>query len=151
MSELEDRLKNDLTTAIKARDKVRTSTLRMVLAAISTEKAAGSTHRDLADEEIIKLLTREAKKRREAAQAFEQGGRTDQAESERAESEILSEYLPTQLTDDELAELVTAAIGETGASGPKAMGQVMKVVNPRVAGRAEGSRVAAEVKKQLNT
>ena len=149
MSELKDRLKNDLTTAIKARDKVRTSTLRMVLAAISTEEAVGSTHRSLGDDEVTKLLTREAKKRREAAQAFEQGGRTDKAESERAESEILSEYLPEQLTDEELAGLVTAAIGETGAEGPKAMGQVMKVVNPRVAGRAEGARVAAEVKKQL--
>lgn len=149
MSELKDRLKNDLTTAIKARDKARTSTLRMVLAAISTEEAAGSTQRSLSDDEVIKLLTREAKKRRDAAQAFEQGGRTDKAEAERAESEILSEYLPKQLTDDELAALVNAAIGETGAEGPKAMGQVMKVVNPRVAGRAEGSRVAAEVKKQL--
>lgn len=150
MSELKDRLKNDLTTAIKARDKVRTSTLRMVLAAISTEEAAGSTHRSLGDDEVTKLLIREAKKRREAAQAFEQGGRTDKAEAELAESEILSEYLPKQLTDDELAELVTAAIGETGAVGPKAMGQVMKAVNPRVGGRAEGSRVAAEVKKQLS-
>lgn len=149
MSELKDRLKNDLTTAIKERDKVRTGTLRMVLAAISTEEAAGSSQRDLDDAEVTKLLTREAKKRREAAEAFEKGDRPDQAEAERAESEIISDYLPKQLTDEELFELVSAAIGETGAQGPKEMGQVMKVVNPRVAGRAEGSRVAAEVKRQL--
>lgn len=149
MSELKDRLKNDLTAAIKERDKVRTGTLRMVLAAISTEESAGSSQRDLDDAEVTKLLTREAKKRREAAEAFDQGGRSDQAEAERAESEVISDYLPKQLTDGELSELVSAAIGETGAEGPKQMGQVMKVVNPRVAGRAEGSRVAAEVKRQL--
>lgn len=151
MSELKDRLKNDLTTAIKARDKVRTGTLRMVLAAISTEEAAGSSQRDLDDAEVTKLLTREAKKRREAAEAFEKGDRPDQAGAERAESEIISDYLPKQLTDEELSELVSSAIGETGAQGPKEMGQVMKVVNPRVAGRAEGSRVAAEVKRQLTS
>lgn len=149
MSELKDRLKNDLTTAIKDRDKVRTGTLRMVLAAISTEEAAGASQRDLEDAEVTKLLTREAKKRREAAEAFDKGGRPDQAEAERAESEVISDYLPKQLTDEELSELVSSAIGETGAQGPKEMGQVMKVVNPRVAGRAEGSRVAAEVKRQL--
>ncbi|MBE3001828.1 GatB/YqeY domain-containing protein [Nocardiopsis sp. HNM0947] len=149
MSELKDRLKNDLTAAIKERDKVRTGTLRMVLAAISTEESAGSSQRDLDDAEVTKLLTREAKKRREAAEAFDQGGRSDQAAAERAESEVISDYLPKQLTDGELSELVSAAIGETGAEGPKQMGQVMKVVNPRVAGQAEGSRVAAEVKRQL--
>ena len=149
MSELEDRLKNDLTTAIKARDKVRAGTLRMVLAAISTEEAAGSTRRTLDDQEITRLLTREAKKRREAAEAFDKGGRPEQAEAERAESEIISDYLPEQLTDEELSGLVAEAIKETGAEGPKGMGQVMKTVNPRIAGRAEGSRVAAEVKRQL--
>ncbi|PDP88460.1 glutamyl-tRNA amidotransferase [Glycomyces fuscus] len=149
MSELKDRLKNDLTTAIKARDKVRTGTLRMVLAAISTEEAAGSTSRSLGDDEIIRLLTREAKKRREAAEAFDKGDRPEQAAAERAESEVISEYLPKQLTDEELSSLVAGAVAETGAEGPRAMGQVMKVVNPKVAGRAEGARVAAEVKRQL--
>lgn len=149
MSELKDRLKNDLTTAIKARDKVRAGTLRMVLAAISTEEAAGSTRRTLDDQEITRLLTREVKKRREAAEAFDKGGRPEQAEAERAESEVISDYLPEQLTDEELSGLVAEAIRETGAEGPKGMGQVMKTVNPRVAGRAEGSRVAAEVKRQL--
>ncbi|WP_028648528.1 GatB/YqeY domain-containing protein [Nocardiopsis sp. CNT312] len=150
MSELKDRLKSDLTTAMKARDQVRTSTLRMVLAAISTEEAAGSSQRSLGDDEIVKLLTREAKKRREAAEAFDKGGREEQAAAERAESEVISDYLPQQLTDDELAALVSAAVEETGAEGPRAMGEVMKVVNPRIAGRAEGKRVAAEVKRQLS-
>ncbi|CAL9494129.1 putative protein YqeY [Nocardiopsis dassonvillei] len=149
MSELKDRLKNDLTTAIKARDKVRTGTLRMVLAAISTEEAAGSAQRALGDDEVVKLLTREAKKRREAAEAFDKGGRPEQAEAERAESEVISDYLPKQLTDDELSALVAAAVEEAGAQGPRDMGKVMKVVNPRIAGRAEGSRVAAEVKRRL--
>lgn len=149
MSELKDRLRNDLTTAIKARDKVRTGTLRMVLAAISTEETAGSAQRSLSDDEVVRLLTREAKKRREAAEAFDKGGRPDSAEAERAEGEVISDYLPQQLTDEELTALVASAIEETGAEGPKAMGQVMKVVNPRVAGRAEGARVAAEVKSQL--
>ncbi|WP_159944300.1 MULTISPECIES: GatB/YqeY domain-containing protein [unclassified Nocardiopsis] len=150
MSELKDRLKNDLTTAIKARDKVRTATLRMVLAAISTEESSGSSQRSLGDEEIVRLLTREAKKRREAAEAFDKGGRPEQAEAERAESEVISDYLPKQLTDEELTRLVAEAVVETGVDSPKAMGQVMKALNPRVAGRAEGSRVAAEVKRQLS-
>ncbi len=149
MSELKDRLQNDLTTAIKARDKVRTGTLRMVLAAISTEEAAGSTSRSLGDDEVTLLLTREAKKRREAAEAFDKGDRPEQAAAERAESEVISDYLPKQLTDEELSSLVAEAVTETGAEGPRAMGQVMKVVNPRIAGRAEGARVAAEVKRQL--
>lgn len=149
MSELKDRLKNDLTTAIKARDKVRTGTLRMVLAAISTEEAAGTASRSLGDDEITRLLTREAKKRREAAEAFDKGDRPEQAAAERAESEVISDYLPKQLTDEELSSLVAEAVTETGAEGPRAMGQVMKVVNPKIAGRAEGARVAAEVKRQL--
>ncbi len=149
MSELKDRLKNDLTTAIKARDKVRTGTLRMVLAAISTEEASGSSQRTLGDDEVTRLLTREAKKRREAAEAFDKGGRPEQADAERAENEVISDYLPRQLGDDELSALVAAAVEESGAQGPRDMGKVMKVLNPRVAGRAEGSRVAAEVKRRL--
>lgn len=149
MSELKDRLKSDLTAAMKARDKVRTATLRMVLAAISTEEAAGATQRSLDDDEVTKLLVREAKKRREAAEAFDQGGRAEDAANERAESEVISDYLPKPLTDEELTRLVAAAIAETGASGMKEMGKVMKVVNPQIAGRADGARVAAEVKSQL--
>ena len=149
MSELKDRLRSDLTASMKAREKVRTATLRMVLAAIATEEAAGSTQRSLSDDEVTKLLVRETKKRREAAEAFDKGGRVDDAANERAESEILSDYLPKPLTDEELSQLVAAAIAETGASGMKEMGKVMKVVNSQVAGRADGARVAAEVKSRL--
>lgn len=149
MSELKARLKSDLTTAMKAKDKVRTATLRMVLTTIATEESAGSSQRSLDDGEVTKLLIREAKKRREAAEAFDKGDRPEAAANERAESEVLSDYLPKPLTDDELSQLVAAAISETGASGMKEMGKVMKVVNARVAGRADGARVAAEVKGQL--
>ncbi|MBB6174179.1 hypothetical protein HNR23_004239 [Nocardiopsis mwathae] len=150
MAEIKDRLKADLTAAMKARDELRTRTLRMVLTALTTEEVAGGSARELGDDEVVKLLTREAKKRREAADAFDKGDRPEQARAEREEGEVLAEYLPAQLTDAELADLVSAAIAEAGAGDVKAMGQVMKVVNPKVAGRAEGGRVAAEVKRQLS-
>jgi uncharacterized protein YqeY len=121
----------------------------MALTSIRTEEVAGKQSRVLRDDEVITVLTREAKKRREAAQAFDQGGRPDRAERERAEETVIDEYLPAQLSDDEVAELVRAAIAETGAEEPRAMGQVMKVLAPRVAGRADGARVAAEVRSQL--
>src|SRR3954447_25843959 len=146
---LKDQLHSDLTTAMKSRDELRTSTLRMALTAITTEEVAGKQARTLSDDEVIKVLGREAKKRREAAEAFSGAGREELATRERAEGEVLATYLPAQLGDDELAALVQAAITETGASGPQAMGQVMKVVQPKVAGRAEGGRIAAEVRRQL--
>jgi uncharacterized protein len=149
MSPLKDQLQADLTTAMKARDELRSATLRMVLTAVRTEEVAGKTARQLDDAEVVTVLGREAKKRREAAEAFEQGGRPESAERERAEGEVIATYLPAQLGDDELRGLVAAAIGETGASGPQAMGQVMKVVTPKTVGRAEGGRVAAEVRRQL--
>jgi hypothetical protein len=110
---------------------------------------AGTSARELSDEEIVKVLTREARKRREAAEAFGAAGRAEQAAAERAEGDVLADYLPAQLGDDELAELVAAAIAETGATGMKGMGQVMKTLTPRVAGRADGARVAAEVRRRL--
>ena len=146
---LKSRLHDDLTTAIKARDELRTATLRMVLAAVTTEEVAGKQARELSDDEVLKILAREGKKRREAAEAFDGGGRPELAERERAEGGVIEQYLPKQLDDDELRELVAAAISESGASGPQGMGAVMKVVTPKVAGRAEGGRVAAEVKRQL--
>jgi uncharacterized protein len=149
MPTLKDQLRADLTSAMKARDDTRTRTLRMALTAISTEEVSGSAAHDLTDEQIIKILTREAKRRREAATAFAQAGRADQAAAEEAEEEVLTGYLPTQLDDTELAALVAAAIAETGASGPAGIGPVMKVVSPRVVGRADGSRVAAMVRSQL--
>ncbi len=149
MPTLKDQLRADLTTAMKARDDTRTRTLRMALTAISTEEVSGAAAHDLTDEQIVRILTREAKRRREAAAAFADAGRADQAAAEQAEEKVLAGYLPAQLDDAELAALVTAAIAETGASGPAGIGPVMKVVTPRVAGRAEGSRVAAMVRSQL--
>ncbi len=150
MAELKDRLRTDLTAAMKARDAVRTRTLRMVLTSITNEEVAGNAARDLSDDEVLRLLAREARRRREAAEAFAAAGRDDQAAAERAEDQILAGYLPAQLSDDELGTIVAEVITETGASGMAAMGQVMKAVTPRVAGRAEGRRVAAEVRRALN-
>jgi uncharacterized protein len=150
MAALKDQLRADLTAAMKARDEVRTRTLRMALTAVSTAEVAGATSRELSDDEVIKVLTREAKRRREAAEAYATAGRSEQAAAERAEGTVLDSYLPAQLGDDEIASIVTAAIEQTGAAGRGAMGQVMKVVTPQTAGRADGARVAAEVRRQLS-
>jgi uncharacterized protein len=149
MPTIKEQLRADLTEAMKARDQIRTRSLRMALTSISNEEVSGAAAHDLTDDEVLKILAREAKRRREAATAFAGAGRADQAADERAEEKVLAGYLPAQLDDDELAALVAAAIAETGASGPAAMGQVMKAVTPRVAGRAEGSRVAAAVRSKL--
>jgi uncharacterized protein YqeY len=149
MAGLKDRLRADLTTAMKARDEVRTRTLRMVLTSVTNEEVAGRSARDLSDDEVLKVLAREARRRREAADAFEAAGRSGQAAAERAEDQVLAEYLPAQLDDAEVAAIVAEVISQTGASGMSAMGQVMKAVTPRVAGRAEGGRVAAEVRRAL--
>ncbi|MCW2911867.1 MAG: YqeY family protein [Actinomycetia bacterium] len=149
MAALKDQLRADLTAAMKARDDVRTRTLRMALTAVSTAEVAGSTSRELSDDEVVTVLTREAKRRREAADAFASAGRAEQASAEQAEGKVLDAYLPAQLGDDEVAALVTAGIEQTGATGMGAMGQVMKVVTPQTAGRADGGRVAAEVRRQL--
>ncbi|ORT59247.1 GatB/YqeY domain-containing protein [Streptomyces sp. CB03238] len=152
MTTLKSTLKEDLTEAIRARDELRSSTLRLTLAAITKEEVAGKQARELSDDEVQKVIAKEAKKRREAAEAFEQGGRAAQAEREKAEGAILDAYLPQQLGDDELKQIVAQAVEEAkaaGAEGPRAMGAVMKIVNPKVAGRAEGGRVAAVVKQLL--
>lgn len=151
MNELKERLRTDLNAAMRARDQVRLRTLRMALTSITNEEVSGDAARELSDEEILKVLTREAKKRREAAEAFESAGRADQAAAERAEGDVLAGYLPAQLTDEELSGLVAAAIAETGAAGMPGMGKVMKVVTPQVTGRADGARVAAEVRRQLTS
>ena len=150
MTELKDRLRADLNTAMRGRDQVRLRTIRMALTAITNEEVAGDTQRELSDDEIVKVLTREAKKRREAAEAFDGAGRADQAAAERAEGEVLAGYLPAQLSDEEVARIVADAIASTGASGMQAMGQVMKVVTPQTQGRADGARVAAEVRRRLS-
>ena len=149
MATLKDRLTADLTAAIKQRDELVTATLRLALAAIRTEEVAGKAARQLSDEEELAVLTREAKKRREAAEAFEGAGRDELAARERSEGTVLDRYLPAQLTDDELADLVRRAIAETGATEPRQLGAVMKVATAAVAGRAAGGRVAGEVRRQL--
>jgi uncharacterized protein len=151
MSDLKDRLRSDLTTAMKARDELRSSTLRMVLTAVTNLEVSGKQAREVDDEDILGVLTSEAKKRREAAQAFQDAGRDDSAAKERAEAEVIAEYLPAQLTEEEVRALVAAAIAETGAAelGMKGMGKVMGTLQPRVKGRADGGAVAAEVRRQL--
>jgi uncharacterized protein len=151
MSELKDRLRADLTTAIKARDELRSSTLRMVLTAITNAEVAGKEARELSDDEVITVLSSEAKKRREAAEAFADAGRTESAAKERAEAGVLADYLPEQLTADEISALVTATIEQLGvaADGMKAMGRVMGALQPQTKGRADGGVVSAEVRRQL--
>ncbi|MEV7065382.1 GatB/YqeY domain-containing protein [Streptomyces collinus] len=152
MTTLKSKLQDDLNVAIKERDELRSSTLRLTLAAITKEEVAGKEKRVLSDDEVQKVIAREAKKRREAADAFAQGGRAEQAEREKAEGEVLAMYLPQPLSDEQLQEIVAQAVEEAkaaGAEGPRAMGAVMKIVNPKVAGQAEGGRVAAAVKKLL--
>jgi uncharacterized protein YqeY len=149
MPELKERLRADLNAAMKARDALTTATLRMALTAVTTEEVAGKQARELSDDEVLRVLTREAKKRREAADAFDAAQRAELAERERAEGEVLEAYLPAQLGDDELAELVRATIADLGASGAQQMGAVMKAVQPVVAGRAGGKRVSEEVRRQL--
>lgn len=151
MSALKDRLRADLTASIKARDEIRSSTLRMVLTAITNAEVAGKQQRELSDDDIVGVLSTEAKKRREAATAFEDGGRAEMAAKEKAEAAVLADYLPEQLSAEDVTAIVTAAVAQTGAAGEgmKAMGKVMGVVQPQVKGRADGGAVAAEVRRQL--
>ena len=151
MSQLKDRLRADLTSSIKARDEVRSGTLRMVLTAVTNAEVAGKQARELSDDDVVGVLTSEAKKRREAAEAFENAGRTASAERERAEAAVIADYLPAQLDAGEIAALVTRAIEQTGAAGEgmRSMGKVMGALQPQVRGRADGGAVAAEVRRQL--
>ena len=149
MAHLKETLRTDLTAAMKARDELRTATLRMVLSAVSAEEVSGKEARELSDDEVEAVLRREAKKRREAAEAFATAGRDEQAAREQAEGEVLAGYLPAQLEDADLAAIVADVITTTGAGGMKDMGRVMGAAQAAVAGRAEGSRVAAEVRRQL--
>jgi uncharacterized protein YqeY len=151
MSALKDRLRADLTTSIKARDEVRSGTLRMVLAAITNAEVAGKEARELSDDDVTGVLTSEAKKRREAATAFADGGRPESAEKELAEAAVIAEYLPEQMSEDEVDALVAETIAElgVGGGGMKAMGRVMGVLTPRPRGRAAGGVVAAAVRRHL--
>jgi uncharacterized protein YqeY len=152
MSSLQMRLQSDLTSAMKARDETRTAALRMALAALSTEQTSGKVARELTDDEVVTVLSREVKKRREAAEAYDSAGRAETAARERAEEAMLAEYLPAALSQEELRALVDAAVAESaasGATGPRAMGVVMKSLQPQVKGRVDGSAVAAMVKAAL--
>lgn len=150
--ELKDRLQSDLTEAIRSRDEVRAATLRMALTAVKSAEVAGSSARTLSDDEVVAVLRTEAKQRREAAEAFAGAGRPDRAERERAEERVLEGYLPAQMSDDELSALVAQAVADAasrGATGMAAMGAVMGTVRPRVGQRADGGRIAGEVRRQL--
>lgn len=147
MSALKDRLNDDLRVAMKARDELTTSTLRMVVAAVRTAEVAGKQARELTDDDVLAVLSKEAKKRREAASAFADAGRAEQAAKETAEGDIIERYLPAQLGEAQLAGIVAGALA---AAGTTAMGPAMKAAQAAVAGRAEGGRVAAEVRRQLS-
>ena len=146
---LKEKLQNDLTQSMRDRNEVRSGTIRMVLTAIKNEEVAGKEARELRDAEVITVLSREAKKRREAAEAYEQAGAADRAANEKAEGAIIAEYLPAQLSEQEIKDLIAAAIAETGASGPQQMGLVMKAIQPKTAGRADGGMVSSLVKAAL--
>ncbi|THV41931.1 GatB/YqeY domain-containing protein [Glycomyces buryatensis] len=149
MSELKTQLETDMRSALKSRDKVTLGTLRMVITAIRNEEVAGKTPRELDDTEVVKVLIKQAKQRREAADAFREGGRVESAEAELAEEAIIKRYLPEELSEAEVSEIVRTAIAEGGFEGPRDMGKVMKAIGPKVTGRADGKVVAGIVKAQL--
>jgi len=146
---LKEKLQSDLTEAIRSRAEVKAGTIRMLLAAITTEEVSGKSARVLTDAEIITVLSREAKKRREAVEAYVAAKRTDLADKEKAEGNVIAEYLPAQLSETEIKKMIADAIAETGASGPAGMGQVMKVLSPKIAGKADGGLVSGLVKAAL--
>jgi uncharacterized protein len=149
---MKQRLQDDLTAAIRARDELRSATIRLALSAIKTEEVAGKSARELSADEIITVLSKEAKKRKEAADVYRSAGAEDRAVSEEAELAVLAEYLPLALTSEEIAAIVKDAVAQAasaGLTGMKAMGAVMKVVQPKTLGRADGAEVAALVKQLL--
>ena len=147
---IKEQLKKDLTEAIRGRDEITSGTIRMVLTAITNEEVAGKEARVLSDEEVITVLSREAKKRREAAEAFETAGRADKSALEKSEGEVIAKYLPAQLSEADIAAIIAEAIASTGAQGPADMGKVMGAVKPKIAGKADGGVVSALVKAALN-
>ncbi|CAB5014509.1 unannotated protein [freshwater metagenome] len=147
---LKETLQSDLTEAIRSRDEMSSGTIRMVLSAITNEEVSGKSARVLTDAEIITVLSREAKKRREAAEAFAEAGRADRATAEIEEGKVIARYLPEQLSEADLKRMIADAIAETGATGPSGMGQVMKLIQPKIAGKADGGLVSTLVKAALN-
>jgi len=146
---IKEQLQSDLTEAIRSRNEIVSGTIRMVLTSIRNEEVSGKEERTLADAEIITVLTREAKKRREAAEAFADAGRADKAELEKAEGEVIAKYLPAQMSEDDVKKLVAAAIAQSGAAGPGDMGKIMGILKPQVAGKADGGLVSGLVKAAL--
>ncbi len=146
---LKEKLQSDLTEAIRGRDELTSGTIRMVLTAITNEEVSGKEARTLSDAEIITVLSREGKKRREASEAFEAAGRADKAALEKSEGEVIAKYLPEQLSEDDVKKMIAAAIASTGAAGPADMGKVMGVLKPQVAGKADGGMVSGLVKAAL--
>lgn len=154
MAELKDKLRADLTSAMKSQDKLRTATLRMMLAPIQSEEVSGKQSRELSDAEVIAVLARESKKRGEAAEIYTQNGRGELAANEHAEARVIDEYLPTPLTDAELADVADTAIAQVAEQlgerpGMRQMGQVMKAATAIAAGKADGARLSAAVKARL--
>lgn len=149
MADLKSRLRDDLTVAMKARDELTRDTLRMVLTAVTAEEVSGKQARELSDDEVSRVLAREGKKRREAAEAFDAAGRPERAEQERAEGQVIARYLPEPLSDAELTEIVRQAVASTGASGMAQMGAVIKAVRAQAGNRADGRRISDEVRRQL--
>jgi len=153
MTSLKDQLKQDLTQSLKDQDAIKSSTLRMALTAITNEEVSGKEAKVLSDTEVLSVLTKEAKKRKESVEAFNQANRKDLADKEAQELTVLEKYLPTALTEDELNKIIDEAIAEakaSGAEGMKAMGVVMKIVQPKTVGRTDGALLAAKVKEKLN-
>jgi uncharacterized protein YqeY len=146
---LKEKLQSDLTEAIRSRDEIISGTIRMVLTAITNEEVSGKEARTLSDAEIITVLSREGKKRREASEAFEAAGRADKAALEKSEGEVIAKYLPEQLSEDDVKKMIAAAIASTGAAGPADMGKVMGVLKAQVAGKADGGMVSGLVKAAL--
>jgi uncharacterized protein YqeY len=142
---LKERLRTDLTAAMRSRDKVRSGTIRMVLAAVTEAEVAGKQARELTEEQVLDVVVREARKRREAQEAYAAAGRPELAEKEQAESAVLADYLPQAMTPEEVSEVVRTAIEQSGAAGlgMKGMGKVMGLVTPQTKGRADGGAVAA--------
>ncbi|HEX4392885.1 MAG TPA: GatB/YqeY domain-containing protein [Mycobacterium sp.] len=154
MAELKTRLRADLTDAMKAKDKLRTATLRMLVAAIQTEEVSGKQARELSDDEVLKVLAKEARKRGEAAEIYTQNGRGELAANEHAEARVIDEYLPTPLTDAELADVADTAMAQVAEElgerpGIKQMGMVMKAATALAAGKADGARLSKAVKDRL--
>ncbi len=147
---IKEQLRADLTDAIRSRDEISSGTIRMVLSAITNEEVSGKEARILTDAEVITVLSREAKKRREAAEAYDAAGRADRAALEKSEGEIIAAYLPAQIGEDEIKKLIASAITQSGAAGPADIGKVMGILKPQVAGKADGAIVSGLVKEALN-